>query len=420
MRFQTPRGTKDILPEEQIYWHLIESTATKMAKSYGYSKIDTPIFEDTDLFSRSVGDSTDILEKETYTFVDRGGDSLTLRPEGTASVARAYVQNGMHNQPQPIKLYYIFQNFRYERPQAGRYRAFNQFGVEAFGESDHYIDSEIIELAWRFLIALGINDLVLSINSIGCIDCRPEYTSNLKSYYSNHRNSICNDCDRRVDKNPLRLLDCKNDPCQSIISDAPKSVKYLCKNCETHFIAIKTNLDLLHIPFYIDNCLVRGLDYYSKTVFEIAPPTSGRTSVIAGGGRYDGLIEQIGGSYTPGIGFAMGIERIIDNLKRLNIPIEKKDPKCILLAYMGEISNTHAIKIASLIRQSGGSAVLGPSRGLKSQMKYASSIDASYVVIIGDQEIEKGVYKIKNLSTSEQIEISIDKAVDYLLNIWDL
>ena len=406
MTFQSPRGTTDILPQDQQFWALIRAATQKIAERFGYSRIETPIFEDTGLFNRGVGQSTDIIEKETYTFIDRGGDSLTLRPEGTAPICRSYVEHGMHNLPQPIRLFYLIQNFRYERPQAGRFRQHNQFGIEVFGEPDAYIDAEVIEVAWRFLEELNLNNISLSINSIGDALCRPNYVTNLKEYYSDLRNTLCKDCDRRLDTNPLRLLDCKVEGCQPIVANAPKSEDHLCRECEEHWNELQTHLGNIKIPFFIDHRLVRGLDYYSRTVFEISPPVDGRTNVIAGGGRYDGLIEQIGGPNTPGIGFGMGLERVIDNLKRENIAPPQINSTLILIAHMGTPAKTEAIKLASQIRSTGCRTVIGPSRGLKSQLRYANSIKASHCIIIGDDELKDGTYTVRNLNDSDQNKLS--------------
>ena len=402
MVFQSPRGTADILPQDQPQWRFVEQAARKMAYRFGYDEITTPIFEDTDLFSRGIGSSTDILEKETYTFPDRGGDSMTLRPEGTAPVCRAYLQHGMNNLPQPVKLFYIVPNFRYERPQSGRYRAFNQFGIEVFGEQDSYIDAEVIELAWKYLEALGLKDLSLTINSIGDPSCRPKYIEHLKDYYYPHIAKLCVDCNRRINTNPLRLLDCKNDPCQELIESAPKSIEMLCPSCDNHWNSLVSNLSNIGLKHSVENRLVRGLDYYTKTVFEISPPDDGRMSVIVGGGRYDGLLEELGGSPTPGIGFGMGIERVIENLRRQKISLNQQNEQKVMVAHIGNEAKLEAIKLASLIRSNGGTSLVAPSRGLRSQLKYAAHIKATEVVIIGEDEIESGLFTVRNLVNSEQ------------------
>ena len=413
MQFKAPRGTTDILPEERPYWRLLESTAERIAENFGYLRIDTPIFEDTGLFVKGVGDSTDIVEKETYTFKDRGGDSLTLRPEGTAPVCRSYLENGMNNLPQPVRLYYLVPNFRYERPQSGRYRAFHQFGVEVFGEVKPYVDAEVIEISWQFLSELGLNDLSLTLNSIGDKECRPGYIDKLNEYYHFREEDICEDCSRRLANNPLRLLDCKVEKCQPIIEGAPSSIEHLCPDCESHWEDLKSHISDIGIPFEIDNRLVRGLDYYSRTVYEIAPPIEGRTSVITGGGRYDGLIEQLGGPMTPGIGFGMGLERVIENLKRNEIKAEQNERDIVMVAHIGDDALRKATTLASQIRRHGGAAMVGPSRGLRSQLRYATSVGASHAVIIGDDEISTGAYKLRNLRKSDQSEATAEEILAF-------
>ena len=413
MQFKAPRGTTDILPEERPYWRLLESTAERIAENFGYLRIDTPIFEDTGLFVKGVGDSTDIVEKETYTFKDRGGDSLTLRPEGTAPVCRSYLENGMNNLPQPVRLYYLVPNFRYERPQSGRYRAFHQFGVEVFGEVKPYVDAEVIEISWQFLSELGLNDLSLTLNSIGDKECRPGYIDKLNEYYHFREEDICEDCSRRLANNPLRLLDCKVEKCQPIIEGAPSSIEHLCPDCESHWEDLKSHISDIGIPFEIDNRLVRGLDYYSRTVYEIAPPIEGRTSVITGGGRYDGLIEQLGGPMTPGIGFGMGLERVIENLKRNEIKAEQNERDIVMVAHIGDNALRKATTLASQIRRHGGAAMVGPSRGLRSQLRYATSVGASHAVIIGDDEISTGAYKLRNLRKSDQSEATAEEILAF-------
>jgi histidyl-tRNA synthetase len=311
--FQAPRGTQDILPAEQPYWRYIQKAAEATAALYGYERIDTPVFEEAGLFVRTVGEGTDIVEKEMYTFEDHGGGQMTLRPEGTAPVCRAYIENGMASLPQPVKLYYQAPIFRYERPQAGRYRQHHQFGFEAIGDGDASLDAEMIDMAWRFFQTLGLQNLTLQINSIGCPNCRPAYLAKLKEYYAGHKEELCGDCKVRLDKNTLRLLDCKKPTCQPFGADAPRSIDNLCPECAAHFEQLKRNLTTLKLPFEINSSMVRGLDYYTKTVFEIQPEEERGQSTIAGGGRYDGLIEELGARHTPAVGFATGIERIILN-----------------------------------------------------------------------------------------------------------
>ncbi len=408
--FQAPRGTSDILPEEQAYRLYIEQKAAEIARLYGYKRIDTPVFEDTDLFLRGVGGATDIVQKEIYTFEDRGGNKLTLRPEGTAPVCRAYLEHGMQNLPQPVKLYYLGANYRYERPQAGRYREFRQFGYEAIGESDPALDAEVIDMAWQFYVSLGINQLHLIINSIGCPHCRPQYLEKLKAYYARDNQPLCNDCKVRLEKNPLRLLDCKNDACRHLAAAAPKSYEELCPECAEHFTHLKEFLTVLGLPYEIDHCLVRGLDYYTRTVFEIQPEIEGAQSTIGGGGRYDGLIQELGGKPTPALGFATGIERIAANLKRQNLPVPGLPGPLVFVAYLGEAAREAAIKLCSNLRKSGYAALQAPGgKSLKAQLRQANSAAVRYTVIIGEDEIKAGTVQMREMSTSQQQNVTIEE-----------
>ena len=413
--FQAPRGTADILPEEQSYWRFCRSKARETATSFGYRRIDTPLFEDAGLFVRGVGEVTDIVEKETYTFEDRGGDLLTLRPEGTAPVCRAYLEHGMSNLPQPVRLYYVCPAFRYERPQSGRSRQHHQFGIEILGDGDATIDAEVIEVAWRFLGSVGLSGLELSINSIGDGECRPQYIRTLQDHYRQHSTVLCHDCTRRLEHNPLRLLDCKVDSCQPVIGGAPHSVDYLCDACNAHWSSLRGHLSALGLHYGVNHRLVRGFDYYTRTVFEITPPVEGSQTTIVGGGRYDGLIEELGGKPTPGIGFGIGIDRVILNLKRQEVaPPESRDTM-VLVAHLGDAAKGEAVKLASKLRQAGTAALVGPAqRGLRSQLRYASAIDATHAVIIGDDELAKGVVVLRDLSKSAQHEVDPDRLVQEL------
>ena len=408
--YQAPRGTSDILPEEQPYWRYIEQKAAEVAHLYGYRRIDIPTFEDTRLFTRSVGESTDIVQKEMYSFEDRGGNSLTLRPEGTVSVCRAYLEHGMTNLPQPVKLFYLISTFRYDRPQAGRYREFHQFGVEAIGEVDPALDAEVIDMSWHFYLSLGIKRLHLIVNSIGCRDCRPPYLAKLKQYYASCQERLCPDCSNRLERNPLRLLDCKNTACRQIAGEAPKSYEELCPECAGHFEKLKQYLAALGLDYKVDHCLVRGLDYYTRTVYEIQPEIEGAQSTIGGGGRYDGLIEELGGKPTPGIGFATGIERIIMNLKRENIAVPVPPPPVVFIASLGEPAKLAALRLADSLRKKGISAVpaMG-SRSLKAQLRQANNLGVRYTAIIGDEEIRTGSVQLRDMSTSQQQNVSLDR-----------
>jgi histidyl-tRNA synthetase len=416
-QFQAPRGTSDILPEEQVYWRFLESRAEEVAAKFGYERINTPAFENANLFVRSVGAATDIVEKETYTFEDRGGDLVSLRPEGTAPVCRAYLQHGMHNLPQPVRLFYMGDFFRYDRPQAGRYRQFHQFGIEVIGEADASVDSEVIDLAWSVLESVGVKDVTLLLNSIGDAMCRPGYIDELRSYYRSRVSELVHDdCKRRLETNPLRLLDCKNGECQPLIEAAPGSVDYLCGDCSKHWDALLGDLNAAGRSYKIDKRLVRGLDYYSRTVFEIVPPSDGQQSTLVAGGRYDGLIELLGGRPTPGIGFALGIERVLVAIPSDDESITKIAGNKIIVAHMGDESKSAGVKLCSELRRAGIAAVLAPpGRSLKSQLRYASFIRATHAVIIGDRELESGSFMLRNLGDREQREIPRDDLVAALI-----
>jgi histidyl-tRNA synthetase len=418
MDYQSPRGTQDILPEEQAWWRYIESKAASIAARYGYSRIDTPTFEDARLFTRTVGEETDIVTKEMYTFQDRGGADLTLRPEGTAPVCRAYIEHGMASRTKPVKLYYLASIFRYDRPQAGRYREHHQFGFELFGENDAAADAEVIDMAWSFYRELGITTLPVQLNSIGCPECRAAYMTALKEYYSTCVDALCGDCKIRYGKNPLRLLDCKKPDCRSAALKAPHSVYFLCPDCRTHFDKLTALLGTIAIPFEVNNCLVRGLDYYSRTVFEIQPHEEGAQSTIGGGGRYDGLIPQLGGEPTPAIGFATGIERIILNLKRQNIAVPSLEAPRFFLTALGEAAVMAAFKLAADLRKAGIPLVESLSaKSLKAQLRQASGLGAKYALILGDSELEKREILLRDMTNSEQRSLPLADLISTLKTI---
>ncbi len=404
--YRAPRGTSDILPEEQAYWRHIEQKVVNVCHLYGYERIDTPTFEDTRLFSRSIGEGTDIVEKEMYTFEDKGGNQLTLRPEGTAPVCRAYLEHGMHNLPQPVKLYYMAPIFRYERPQAGRYREHYQFGYEAYGDGAPTLDAEVIDMAWQFFSSLNLHRLSLNLNSIGCRKCRPGYLATLKDYYSKYAQGLCSDCKVRLERNPLRLLDCKQPLCQEVASSAPRSINYLCPECDEHFNRLQGYLKLLELPFEVNHRLVRGLDYYTRTVFEIKPEAGGAQSTIGGGGRYDDLIEELGGKPTPAIGFAMGMERIALNLKKQGIAIPVLPRPRVFIAYIGDEARDEVVKLAARLRRAGIGAIgVVGGKSLKAQLRQANNFAASYTVIVGEQEVRTNTVVLRDMVTSEQITI---------------
>jgi histidyl-tRNA synthetase len=406
MLYQAPRGTSDILPQEQAYWRYLEQMVAHTAQLYGYQRLDAPTFEDSRLFARSVGE--DIVTKEMYTFEDQGGSRLTLRPEGTAPVCRAYLEHGLKNLPQPVKLYYIASIFRYERPQAGRYRQHHQFGYEAIGDDDPALDGEVIDMAWRFLASVKLKRLSLQLNSIGCKKCRPGYVAALKSYYKSHTQALCPDCKSRLERNPLRLLDCKQEACLKIAESAPKSADHLCPECADHFQQLKRYLELLRLPFTVNNQLVRGLDYYTRTVFEIQPQGGGAQSTLAGGGRYDDLIEELGGKPTPALGFAAGMERIILNLKKQKIEAPPLPKPQVFIAYIGEAAKAEAVRLAASLRRGdiGVIAALG-DKSLKAQLRQANNLGASYAVIIGEEELENGTVIVRDMASAEQKSVPI-------------
>ena len=412
---RAPRGTADVLPEEQKYWRYVERQAVDLCRRFGFQRIDTPMFEAAGLFARTVGGETDIVQKETYTFEDRGGDPLTLRPEGTAPVCRAYLEHGMSNLPQPVRLYYFCPIFRYERPQAGRYREHHQFGLEAIGEADPTVDAEIIQIAWLLTQGLGLKGLALSINSIGDAQCRPEYLRRLKTYYQQHLEHVCIDCRTRYENNPLRLLDCKQETCQPYIGGAPTATDYLCSECKEHWNRLQDYLKLAEIPCRINHRLVRGLDYYTRTVFEIQPPEEGGQSTIVGGGRYDGLIEALGGRPTPGIGFGSGIERLILNLKRQDVPVPEEYSAPVLIACLGEQAHTQGLKTAAELRKAGIPVIIPPaSRSLRSQMRYASAMQGRFTVIIGENELARGAVVVRDMDAGSQEEVPAAGLLGYI------
>ena len=414
--FQAPRGTADRLPAEQKYWRYIESKAVALAQSYGFGRIDSPVFEDAGLFVRSVGEGTDIVEKEMYTFEDRGGDQVTLRPEGTAPVCRAYLEHGMHNLPQPVRLYYFCPVFRYERPQAGRFRQHHQFGVEVLGDANPAVDAEVIELAWRLMHSLGLTGIRLLLNSIGDRESRPQHVAALQAYYSDHYASLCSDCRNRLERNPLRLLDCKVEICRSLGDAAPRSVDYLDPDSREHWDQLREYLAALAIPFQVDHRLVRGLDYYSRTVFEIQPAVEGGAqSTICGGGRYDGLMEQLGGRPTPGIGFGSGLERLTLNLKRSEVAVPDEPSPKYLVANVGEAARGPALELASRIRRAGAGAILSSgARALRGQMRQANALGIPAVAILGDDEISRGEVVIRDMLTSTQETLALSDFLEKL------
>ena len=413
--YRAPRGTTDILPEEQAYWRYIEQKAARICQLYGYERIDSPAFEDTSLFTRSVGTGTDIVEKEMYSFTDKGGNQVTLRPEGTAPVCRAYLEHGFHSRPQPVKLYYLAPIFRYERPQAGRYRQHYQFGCEAIGDDDPSIDAENIELAWHFLQSLSLKHLTLQLNSIGCRQCRPGYLNTLREYYASRTAVLCSDCRKRLKRNLLRLLDCKQPSCQDAADQAPRSTDHLCPQCQQHFDRLTAYLNRLQTPFTLNHRLVRGLDYYTRTVFEIQPENGGTQSAICGGGRYDDLIEELGGRPTPAIGFAIGMERIIANLKAQSVSAPPLPRPLVFIAHQGEAARNETVRLASYLRQKDIGVIMATgNRSLKAQLRQANNLGAHYTVIIGEEELKTGTAALRDMTTARQKTVRVTKLPELL------
>ncbi len=405
MRFQAPRGTYDRLPSDQARWELVSGAARRAAERFGYGRIDTPAFEDAGLFVRGVGQVTDIVEKETYTFEDRGGDPLTLRAEGTAPVCRAYLEHGMHNLPQPVRLFYFCPVFRYERPQSGRYRQHHQFGVEAIGGPEPEVDAEVIELGWRLLEELGIGGLRLLVNSMGDADTRGDYVERLQAYFRDRIDLIPPEIAGRVETNPLRVLDSKDPRMAEIRAGAPRCVDHLGPEAADHWRSLLGHLDALRLPYRVEHSMVRGFDYYTRTVFEIVPPGAGSQSTIIGGGRYDGLVEQLGGRPTPGIGFGMGIERVVAGLDPEGGVPARSAPK-VVVAHVGGPARAEAVTLASGLRRDGVAAVVAPARGLRSQMRYASAVDATHAVVLGEDEMRAGTATVRDLAAGEQREVA--------------
>jgi len=397
MNIQAQRGTRDILPNESYKWEYVYNKAREVCRKFGFSEIITPVFEATELFTRGIGDETDIVQKEMYTFLDKGGRNITLKPEGTAGVVRAYLEHNLYAESGPVKLFYLSSCYRYEKPQAGRLREFHQFGVEMFGSGLPIADAEIIALAISFLSEMGLKNLKVGINSIGCPDCKPKFNKALKEYFENK--DICELCQTRLTNNPMRVLDCKVPSCKEIAKNAPKTIDYLCDECKTHQQTLENILNEININYEINPSIVRGLDYYTRTVFEISFDNLGAQDVVCGGGRYDNLVENMGGKPTPSVGFGLGIERLL----MCDIDIPEPDSPDIFIGYIGEAAQIKAFNLANKYRNHGKSAILELlERSPKAQMKYANKINAKFSCIIGEDEIKRGEYSLKNMENGEE------------------
>ena len=412
------KGTKDVLPKDVHKNQYIEATALDIASKFGYKEIRTPVFEHTELFQRGVGDTTDVVQKEMYTFDDKGGRSITLRPEGTAGAVRSYLENGLCNEALPQKVCYLISCYRYEKPQAGRLREFHQFGVECFGSASPLADAEIIALAKSLFDTLGVKDLSLEINSIGCPTCRAEYHKALKEYFSSRKDELCNTCKSRLDRNPMRILDCKSPICHEIAEGAPAVIDYLCDECKEHFENVQKYLKAQNIEYTINPEIVRGLDYYTKTVFEFVSNSIGAQGTVCGGGRYDGLVEELGGQHTPSLGFAMGIERLMLLMEAQGCEFPEAEKPDLFIVALGEKATLKAVEIAKDMREEGFSALLDLNqRSVRAQMKYADKLGAKFNVVIGDNEVEAKTAKLKNMQTGEETEINLDTFVSGFYSI---
>ncbi|MGN0174500.1 MAG: histidine--tRNA ligase [Acutalibacteraceae bacterium] len=402
------KGTQDALPKESYKWHYIENVAKNVAEQFDFKEIRTPVFEKTELFQRGVGDTTDVVQKEMYTFNDKGGRSITLRPEGTAGAMRSVLEHGLFNDALPVKAYYVTSCYRYEKPQAGRLREFHQFGIECIGAASPTADAEVIMLGAKILERLGIKNISLEINSIGCPKCRAKYTEALKEYFSKYKDQLCDTCLSRLERNPMRILDCKSPVCKEITKNAPVILDYLCDECESHFEKVKSYLTAANVEYTINPQIVRGLDYYTKTVFEFITTEIGSQGAVCAGGRYDGLAQELGGPQLPSLGFAMGLERILLLMDKQKCEFPDDNVPDVYVAPMGDAATGFAITLCNDLRDEGFTAVTDLSgRGLKAQMKYANKIGAKFSIVIGDNELENKKATLKNMITGENTEITL-------------
>ena len=403
------KGTEDVLPKQSYRWQFIENIMREESRAYGFKEIRTPVFEHTELFARGVGQTTDVVQKEMYTFDTKGGESVTLRPEGTAGAARAVLEHSLENEGLPIKASYFVSCYRYEKPQAGRLREFHQFGIEEYGTQSPIADAEMICVAQSVLDRLGLTDIRLELNSIGCPECRAKYNQALRDYFGEYEDQLCSTCLSRLEKNPMRLLDCKSPEDHKLAEGAPKITDYLCEECENHFKEVQRYLDSAGVKYVINPTIVRGLDYYTKTVFEFVTDCIGAQGTVCGGGRYDGLIEELGGKHLPSLGFAMGLERILMVMDAQGIQIPCPDTCALYIATMGDDAKVKAFNLLKQVRECGIIAetdVVG--RGLRAQMKYADKIGAKYSMVLGDNEIAENKAKVKNMESGEQTELMLD------------
>ena len=415
MAITAPRGTQDFLPEQTAEWQLLEAKIRQICSLYGFGEIRTPMFESTELFLRGIGETTDVVTKEMYTFEDRGGRSMTLRPENTASVVRAFLEHKLYGDPQVHKFYYMGPMFRHDRPQAGRYRQFTQFGVEEIGSKDPAVDAEIIAMAFQLFRELGLNDLVLHLNSVGCPKCRPVYRQKLLDFFADKRDQLCDDCNERLEKNPLRVLDCKEDGEKMMQMGVPLITDNLCDDCKEHFHKVQEYLTAIGIPFTLDPRLVRGLDYYTNTAFEIMYAPLGAQSTVCGGGRYDGLIEEIGGKPTPAVGFATGLERVLLALEKQDLLPKAEKASDVFVVALGEAAQAPAFRLLEACRRAGLKANMDyAGRSMKAQMKQANKAQARFALILGEEEVKESCAQLKDMEKSEQQKVPFDKMIEKL------
>ena len=415
MLTNAPKGTKDILPEQVYKWHYVEKKFADICRKYGFKEIRTPIFEHTELFTRGIGDTTDVVQKEMYTFNDHGNRSITLKPEGTSPSVRAFIEHKQYAEIQPTKYYYDIPCFRYEKPQSGRLRQFHQFGIEVFGTPNMIADAEVICLANDFLSDLGIKDIQLRINSVGCPDCRKKHREALKDFLAPKYDELCGTCKERFYRNPMRIIDCKSEICQSLVKGAPMMVDYLCDDCKDAFNELQDNLTALGISYVIDPTIVRGLDYYTKTAFEFVTTSIGAQGTVCGGGRYDHLVEEVGGPPIPGVGFGLGIERLIMLMEANGTEFPDESGVDVFVAVMGKAAKEYGLKLCRDLRLRGLSAQMDSlARNIKGQFKYADRLNAKYTVVIGDNELAEQVAQVKVMAKSEQYQVKFENLIEEL------
>ena len=415
MLTNAPKGTKDILPDQIHKWHYVEEQWKDICRRYGFKEVRTPVFEHTELFTRGIGDTTDVVQKEMYTFEDHGGRSITLKPEGTSPAVRAFIEHKQYAEVQPTKIHYITPCYRYEKPQSGRLREFHQFGIEVFGTPNMMADSEVISLGYDFLTSLGITEIELRINSVGCPDCRKKHRAALREFLTPKYDQLCDTCKTRFDKNPMRILDCKSPICHELVQGAPMMIDYLCDDCKDSFEELQNNLKAMEIPFTVDPGIVRGLDYYTKTAFEFVTTKIGAQGTVCGGGRYDHLIEEVGGPPIPGVGFGLGIERLLLLMEANDAHFPEPDKLDVFIAVMGDAAKAYGLKLCRELRAKGMSAEMDTlARNIKNQFKYANRLNAKYTVVIGENELAEGVAAVKDMEKQEQHNVKFEDLYEVL------